>query len=369
MSAPQKNKPSLSTRSQSGSVSVLLPLAILLSVVGIGAFAMDISHNVTVRTELQNASDAAALAGARDMLESTTQNNAENSALQVAEDNFANGKPVSNSSDRTNVTAQCAQSNVKSQYNCIVSADTQIDNTFGKVFGHNSDDIATKSSALAARSIIGVGPNTAFPLAVSVDTTNGGQVPLYTRKLGDEIRLEINSQQFKNAAWTSLSLPNTNASWLNAAIDGLLGIGGPATNIPAAEIGDDLNLTNGVASQKDLAKAPRLGALKDRHNLVIPLMAGDPPYNQSRKLVGFITVDIKDVIVNQNGGEVETIVAVLRKGIINRATPGEIKSTDSTTVNNGLTGISPGTVKLVTEDVAYSGITNESPTVATSTGK
>ncbi|SDC50996.1 Putative Tad-like Flp pilus-assembly [Cupriavidus sp. YR651] len=51
------------SRYQRGAVGIMMPF-MLISVLSVGALAMDVAHLVIVRNELQNAADAAALAGA-----------------------------------------------------------------------------------------------------------------------------------------------------------------------------------------------------------------------------------------------------------------------------------------------------------------
>ena len=56
-------KPGLLRRNESGQVLVLVALAAVF-LIGMAALAVDISHGLVVRHELQNAADASALAGA-----------------------------------------------------------------------------------------------------------------------------------------------------------------------------------------------------------------------------------------------------------------------------------------------------------------
>lgn len=364
---PNENRHIDRQRTERGSVAALLPAAILICVIGIGAFALDVSHNVTVRTELQSATDAAALAGARALLEEKTAKNCESDALSMAEKNTADGHPVSNTSSDTEVTASSQNTAMESQYSCSVQANTSIQNMFAKLFGRERETINTASHAIAARSITGIPYNAGFPLAISIDTTNGGaQSPLMSKKIGDTIIIDLNSQQYKNAAWTSYTLPNPNSNWVNNAIDKILGTNPKEdVTIPRLDIGDTVNFTNGVTQQKELARSDRLEELKSVKGLVLPLMAGEPPYNQARKCVGFITLDVVDVKLNQSGGEVMSIIAKITKDIVNGATPGEVRSTNRNDVNQNLNELSAGTVKLVDEATATNGIQNYGPMVAT----
>jgi hypothetical protein len=336
------------TRKQQGSVAALLPLAILLAVVAIGAFAVDVSHNVTVRSELQNATDAAALAGATEMLKPETENNADFSALQVAEANEADGKPVSNSTPGREITVQPGSWD-SSTNSATFDADAEctINNVFARIFGHPTDQLKTHSRAQVWRSIVGIPPNSGFPIIVSADTTNGNPQPLWKLKIGDKFDIHINSQRVKNGAWTSFKAKNTNANWLKDAVDMGLGfkpmVAGHFTGI---DVGEDASMGNGVMAQKELAKGEKLAAITDEgRTFVIPVMTGDPPYNQSRKVVGFVTIKVTGVEINRSGGEVEVLHTVLVKGLSKGE--GGIPRSANANIDNAIKELSPGVVRLV----------------------
>lgn len=343
---PLHTAKTVSLRTKTGSLNVFFPAAILIAIVGIGAFAMDISHNVTVRTELQSATDAAALAGARDLLEDRTLANADATALDVAEQNTADGQPVSNNTQGTQVfsTSDFDRPNLTGTVD--VNAERNISNLFAKLFGHKTDPVTTHSKAQCWRSITGVKPNYMFPLTVSIDTMQGLPKPIYQMSIGDQFNMEINSQQWKNAAFTSFTIPNPNANFITDAVEMLLGMKPMQNNyIPGINTGDQMSMINGVAAQKQLAKGSYLQPLTDpNRTIIIPVMKGEPPYNQNRAVAGFITVKIKSIKIN-NQGQVETITATLAKGVT-KGTGGEITG-NGTAIDNGLENISAGTVQLV----------------------
>jgi Flp pilus assembly protein TadG len=332
-------------RNQKGSLSVLMPAAILIAVIAIGMFALDVSHNITVRSEMQNGADAAALAGAQDLIDPKTESQCPVDALQVASSNIADGTGMTND-DRSTVIANYTMDSSNNSGTCTVDANRTITNMFAKLIGHPTDDIGVKSAAIGYSSVTSVDPDQMFPLAVSLDTTVGGRQPLWKAKIGDTVTFDINSQQFKNAAFTSFSKPNPNASWLNEVIDQMLGLAPKNGSVPAMEIGDDLNMINGVAGQKKLADGQYLSRLKEIKELALPVMTGDPPYNQSRRMVGVITVQIQTIQTNQSGGQVETFTAKLVKGMV-KGRGGKTNGTNNTAQNNGMDNISAGTVKLV----------------------
>lgn len=336
-------------RNKNGSAVALIPALILLVVVGIGAFAIDTTHNITVRSELQNATDAAALGGGRDLIDPATENNADSTALEVGKSNTADGKSVSNETPGVTITSQCSSWDTSdNSATCTVDATQTINNLFAKIFGHAQDNITTHSVAKAWRSVTGIRPNTGFPLMVSIDTTQGNPKPLWKMNVGDRFDIHINSQKYKNAAWTSFKMHNTNAAWLKQAMEMGLGLeamkDGVFTGIDA---GDNASMANGVQAQKALAGGDEMSALTgEGQNFVIPVMTGEPPYNQDRQVVGFVTIHVTGVEINKSGGDVEVLHTVLVKGVT-KGDGGLPKITGNNDIDNALGNLSPGTVQLV----------------------
>jgi hypothetical protein len=334
---------------QNGSIIALVPLVILIVVIGIGAYAIDTNHNITVRSEMQNATDAGALGGARDLIDPQTERNADFTSLDVAAQNTADGKNVSNATPGVSITSQCSSWDPSNNSaTCTVDAQQKINNVFAKIFGHATDNINTHSQAIAYRSVTGINPNTGFPMIVSIDTTNGNPKPLYKLNLGDSFDIFINSQQYKNAAWTSFLNNNTNANWLKSAMDMALGIStmqpGTFTGI---NVGDSASMGNGVMAQKALADGAELSALTNADaQYIVPVMMGDPPYNQSRPVVGFITIKVTGVEINKSGGQVEVLHATLVKGVT-KGTGGIPTVSGKTAIDDALKNLSPGTTQLV----------------------
>lgn len=80
-------------------IGIIFPLSLMLA-----TFALDIARYSIVKGEMQRAVDAAAVAGASDLI--AEPDNCESYALVVAEMHYANGRPVSNLSDATTVTVK-----------------------------------------------------------------------------------------------------------------------------------------------------------------------------------------------------------------------------------------------------------------------
>ncbi|MBY0549338.1 MAG: hypothetical protein K2W95_18830 [Candidatus Obscuribacterales bacterium] len=350
--------PSSCTRSQRGSLGVLLCSFVFMGILGIGAFAADVSHNVTVRSELQNAADAAAMAGARALINEDTAPLAEYNALEVARINSADGKSVTN--DETgSVSIDFPPPDANQIGVCKVTASREIKNWLSSVFGHPTDTITAVATAAASQAANRINANMLFPVAVSLDAgpelnkSNGNTDPQYANykplkdlKIGDRFKMYLNSQQIKNACYTSFNSKNTNASWLSDAVDMYAGITPPQPNfIPEATAGDTIFLQNGTATSV-LGKEPRTGHLTDRDIVVMPVITGKAEMNQSRTLVGWITVKLESIKKESGSGSSEVLTGILMKSPL-RGHPGDLPSTNDNQWDQALEQFSPSIVHLI----------------------
>lgn len=182
------------------------------------------------------------------------------------------------------------------------------------------------------------------------DNGNGSNVwyhgPLSSANVGDTVVFYINSQQYKNAAFTSLTEKETNANWIDNAIEQSLGLQSPIPGyIPSVKAGDDIYLMNGVAGQKKLASDPDYTALVNKKVLFLPVISGNPPFNQSQKCIGFIAVRVTDVEINQSGGVVESITCKIIRAIGPGTSTTPIDSGNATN-DQALVRLAPGPIKL-----------------------
>src|SRR5438874_10364958 len=128
-------------RNQGGTLGAVLFSALFLIIIGIGAMAMDMAHVQAVRTELQSAADAAAIAGAYDL--TADPDNAESHALQIAGTNNADGRAVSNSSANTVVTALADTTGEPPVMQ--VDAQMQINHILAPIFGRTTDTLKVEA--------------------------------------------------------------------------------------------------------------------------------------------------------------------------------------------------------------------------------
>jgi len=159
--------------------SVIIILALCMSVfVGLAALVTDAGLVYLTRDKMQNAVDAAALAGAQDLQISSA------AALEKAQ-NYG----VSNGLDLSEITIECVQSEkfVK------VSATRNINFTFAKIIGHDSGVV---TAVAKARSGPIKGLKGAAPLGISLDTW----------QIGQPVTLKVGSHGAENGWFSGLAL-------------------------------------------------------------------------------------------------------------------------------------------------------------------
>jgi len=317
-------------RTRSGSVFSLLPVLVLIGLFGLGALGLDVAHNVTVRTALQDATDAAALAGAAYLVigdpnsgtypnsndpsngqPPTTQsqtgyspgviNAAENEATTIAAGNLADGRNVS-ATQSTGVTLtptinQPSSPNSGSTVpghngQCVVNSGIQIKNMFAAIFGHPTDIVNVTSIATAYASVNSVAPNTVFPIAVSLDTvfghnpTDNSNKPLYMCNIGDTETFTLDPELCANACWTTFDVGATNdpgsaygdgaaSSYINNAFNSCTGTQYQQNLIHSQFVGQ----SQGLALWADInsGSQPNIASIYGQ-TVNLPIMSGDGPF-------------------------------------------------------------------------------------------
>lgn len=301
-------------RGQLGLMFVILSITIVLI---FGALAIDFSHISTVRTQLHNATDAGALAGAQDLWFNLNQCEAD--ARAVAALNSADGKPVVNDPSKgttVNVIVTAPQGTTPGQVE--VNASMRVSHWFAPFFEHWTDTVTVKSVAGTSGDMYRIASGQLFPLAVSVDavpTDNKGNVlglPMSQLHINDTVTFYIGSQSFKTAAFTSLSTGSASASTLNNMIDEILtGTPKKQVDIPSITVGDQINLNNGIDGQKSLTKEPRYSEILAEPAILVALIQGYPAYNQTTPVVGFAALKVTNVVANPMSGIVLSITGTL----------------------------------------------------------
>ncbi len=331
-------------RSQSGVLASLLLVILLLSASMFAAFAVDIGHAATVRTELQNAMDASALAGARNFVHGFDYSAAYNDALRMASKNTADGLALASNNAKLSISALTPSDESKPGV-CQVVGTMQVPTMLAKLFGQQSTPVTVTAKAHGYSSITEVAPNVLFPLAVSVDTISGHEKPLYKCEPGEEVTFFVNNAGYTNAMFTGFT-NEADTNYINEAIEQQLSLSKEKKNnfIPAIKIGDKINFLKDTRQICDLSAGIEGMALLNKGPVILPLISGDGPYKQSRPVDGFVAVKITSVEKDLNGKM--AIKAVLTK-TATKGRPGPIGTpTGIQTVDAGIQKLSPGMVML-----------------------
>jgi carbon monoxide dehydrogenase subunit G len=279
----------------------------------LGAIALDYSHVMEVKAELQNATDAGALAGAAHL--AFDVKNAEPEARKFAAANFADGRRVSSDTQGVEVSVQVLPPTAEKTGKVTVDATIEVGHFLARMFGRFSDTVRAHSVAGTSGSLWRIAADQAFPIAVSLDAIPSYKdftgVALKSLSIGDSFTIYLGSQGAKNGTFTSFTHKTANANFIGAMIDQSLGIAPLQEGfIPSIKLGDDIYLDNGMIGQLKLSKEPYLSSLAGK-TIVLPVIQGGSPYNQTRKVVAFVGYKVTKVFLHQDSGVVERLTGQL----------------------------------------------------------
>jgi len=336
-------------RSNTGSLGLLLVCAAVMIAMMLGCIALDVAHVISVVTELQNATDAAALAGARDI--DIDDELAEERSLRAAALNLADGRPVSNDVLDRSVWVRVKRTDRLSPGFVEVRATATVYHILARILGRPSDTVSTTAIAGPSGTISYVKANRAFPIVVSIDAiprNDGSNDKVLNRqRLTDTLTLYIDSQDTKNAAFTSFAEQPYKYDYLRTIIDRALGLpaSGPGS-IPPVKIGDKLHLSDGIVGQRHLAGNAQYAWLLSKPVVILPVIVGYPQQLNEAVVVGFVGARILSAEMNYERGVVETLKIRLIKNVP-QVISGNIPVTGSVTNDLALSLLSPGALKLL----------------------
>ncbi|WP_165359742.1 TadE/TadG family type IV pilus assembly protein [Lichenibacterium minor] len=128
-----------------GSLLVWFAIALVPLMVAVGS-GLDYGRSVNLRTRMQNATDAAALAGATAYTSSSTSS-AATAAAKAYMDAFVAQMPSTYGITYTITPSSTASGSTYTLYNVTVTASGAIENTLMKIGGYKSNTVATTSTA------------------------------------------------------------------------------------------------------------------------------------------------------------------------------------------------------------------------------
>lgn len=330
-----------------GTVLLAYGVVVLLLVF---AVVIDITRMRSVRSQLQNAVDAAALAAAPDLYKDT--NVARERALTVAKAYYIEGVSLSSSNKGNKVDVDFIAGEPEHPPLVRIKATRQLSYLFGSLIGRTED----KVTAIAVAGTVGptqcIAKDQLFPLAVSVDALPvdfaRAEMPLWKKDFGKRITLFVNGQQVRNAAFTTFDRNPNDHSYLRRAMARILGSDGnvdqESESVPAIQVGDRIFLNQSITGQTYLTRFTE--RLVKGAPITLPVIAGDPQAAGQAKVYAFVSLDVTAFSTNRRTGVVETLDARILKGII-CGRSGDPLSTGIREIDQSVSHLSTGTTKLL----------------------
>ncbi len=147
-------------------LSVLYAFA-FLSVLVLSSLAVDITHRVAVQDGLQHAVDAAALAGAQQLINNGSAQTAKSAAVSIATANTVDNIAIT---DNPPATAVAVSVNTTANPKTVtVTVQRTMINLFASLLNHPTSQVTASATASASQGLSTVNPNQVGTIAVSLD--------------------------------------------------------------------------------------------------------------------------------------------------------------------------------------------------------
>ena len=361
----------------------------------VASLAVDIGHVAMVRTELQNAADAAALAGAHDI--DLSPSKVQTRAETVAGFNTADGQPVSKTTPGTNVVVVFTPPSGSDSGLVEVTVSRRVRHFFASLIGRTSDVISVQASASASGRVVELYDGIAFPLAFSVDAhttaTNNGNgngndngndngngngndgngngnsstaVSLNDLTIGSTVRLVVATedtsksnngngngnayaygQNKKHDTYINAAFIQFSQSGSTGALEQALGLSDwQAGVIPAVNVGDQLLLNDVEGAQAKMSQTSYASALL-LHTKIVPVVTGDPTNVQGHQVIGFVAINFTAIGLDSSNQKLNYVEGT----VVKAAVPGQRTSSNQAVQTSGydaaLERLSPEPVRLV----------------------
>jgi Flp pilus assembly protein TadG len=299
---------------QSGSVALITGIVVAV-LLGMAALALDVAHMVMVRSQLQKAADAGALAGARGMWPLNLRASANRhpdcaNALAMAAD--ALGKNIVDGSNLTsaettievgtwNYTARQFTPGCTTTINAVRVATRRqgVVMLFAQIFGISTADLA--GNATAVMDFAGTVGQGCLPIAVNKDYTDPGT----------QLFINFTPDPNDNGGWFTDPPDSASASNFRDYIDNAA--------CPPLKIGDIINLQNGNDTSVLHDLHNKLALYPDGWYTFFPVVATDK-FNQSQPITAFVPVQITQV--SDSGHEKGVYITVVTMDEVASALPG-----------------------------------------------
>lgn len=346
-------------RSNNGVIGISVCCLAIFVLLMISTLALDISHVSLVKTELQNAVDAAALGGAKFIDVDSAE--AQKLALTIAARNKADGRFVSRQSGDTKVSVRVVESKQEEPGRITVQATMRIRHVLGPIFGHFTDDVHAIAHAGFTGTADKMDEGRVFPLAISIDAlpAQAGlrEFSLQQHQLADSVSLNMDAQEVTNAAFTTFDQNAFDYNALRTFLRQSIHPPEPEDNrVPAVRVGDIIHLSDGLAGQLELSSPENMKALEGKI-VCFPVFVGYPQQKSDVEVLGFVSGVIESIGFNSGRRVVDTITVKLLKNA-QGAHNGRPMETGEDVTDHALRLLSSTTVKLLPATRARKNQTN-----------
>ncbi len=286
-------------RTERGAVAVITAVA-LTGLVALTGAAVDLGVVYSARSELQNATDAAAMAGAAELVSDTNGD-------QIVETNYSGARDsaIGFVESNTMVTeglvwneeidlyeaglwdfdlddfSKLGDSADPDDLNAVrVSMQRPVNMLFAKVVGLDQVQVGVSSTAFLG--CAGSGGKADLPIAINDDVLDS---------LGPNDDIVLNSENEENGQWTSFFTWPTNKNTIDYYMDN-------PDEIPQLNVGDEIAMNNGEIT-------PLFGSLEalfeenkgpdGTWHVMLPVVDWEPPQNEGT-VVGFVSFVITEVV-------------------------------------------------------------------------
>lgn len=285
-------------KSERGAIlaATVLALPALLALVAVG---VDTGRIAFTATEVQNVADAAATAGAQNLLEGGTATTARSQAQTVAAQNAVNG---------SGATVLAAQVEV-GQYNYTTHAfvngatpssavratpSVTVSNLFAGILGSSFANTTVTKTATAGFSGLG---QAAATLPMAIGDCNFPALSSCFQTAGCLPSLTQVPSTTDNTGFTSFFDGSTSGPSITAYLPSACG--GTKTP-PVVKVGDSINLNNGQSNGQALKGVEDCVEKKGITKFLVPIVACSGNFNQSSTVTGFATIIVDSVVATGN---------------------------------------------------------------------
>jgi Flp pilus assembly protein TadG len=279
-------------KSERGAILVATVLA-LPALFALAAVGIDTGRIAFTATEVQNVADAAATAGAQNLLEGGTATTARSQAQTVGAQNAVNGSGATvlpaqievgqyNYQTRTFVNGATPPSAVRATPSATVQ------NLFVGILGSSFANTAVTKTATAGFTGLG---EAAATLPLALGDCNFPALSSCFQTPGCLPTLSQVPSTTDNTGWTNFFDGSSSANSITAYMPSACG--GTKTP-PVVNVGDSINLNNGESTGKPL-NAVKDCVEKGINKFLVPIVSCSGNFNQSSTVTGFATIIVDSV--------------------------------------------------------------------------